>query len=132
MENTIQHATQILILTFLAITFLQSGMDKMLDWKGNLGFMRGHFSKTAFKDYVPALLGVATVLEMLSGILAGVGAIQLMIDGKSSIGFLGAVIAALTLMFLFLGQRIAKDYAGAQTLVVYLIPTVFLVFLMQG
>lgn len=131
MENMIQHATQILILVFLAITFLQSGMDKMLDWKGNLGWISGHFSKTVFKDYVPVLLGVAMVLEMLSGILGGVGAIQLMIDGKSSIGFLGAVISALTLLFLFLGQRIAKDYVGAQTLVIYLIPTVFLVFLMQ-
>jgi len=131
MENMIQHATQILILIFLAITFLQSGMDKMLDWKGNLGFIRGHFSKTVFKDYMAGLLGAAMVLEMLSGILGGVGAIQLIIDGKSSIGFLGAVISALTLMFLFLGQRIAKDYAGAQTLVIYLIPTVFLVFLMQ-
>ena len=131
MENMIQNATQILILTFLAITFLQSGIDKILDWKGNLNWITGHFSKTAFKDYVPVLLGLVLVMEMLSGILGGVGVIQFLIDGRSSIGFLGAVLSAITLLILFLGQRIAKDYVGAQTLVVYLIPTVFLVHLMQ-
>jgi len=131
MENMIQHATQILLLSFLAITFLQSGIDKITDWKGNLGWLTGHFSKTAFKSYVPILLGIVTVLEMLSGILGGVGVIQFIIDGNSSIGFLGAVLSAITLLFLFLGQRIAKDYVGAQTLVVYLVPTVFLVYLMQ-
>lgn len=127
----IQHATQILILIFLAITFLQSGLDKMLDWKGNLGWLNGHFAKSIFKDQVPLLLGLVMVLEMLSGILGGVGAIQFIIEGHSSIGFFGAVLSAITLLLLFLGQRIVKDYAGAQTLVIYLIPTVFLVFLMQ-
>ena len=131
MENMIQHATQILILSFLAITFLQSGIDKMMDWKGNLSWLTGHFSKTMFKEYVPILLGLVMIMEMLSGILGGVGVIQFLIDGHSSIGFLGAVLSAVTLLILFLGQRIAKDYVGAQTLVVYLIPTVFLVYLMQ-
>lgn len=131
MENLISNATEILLLAFLTITFLQSGIDKMLDWKGNLDWLTGHFSKTFFKGIVPLLLGTVLVLEMLSGILSGAGAIQFVVDGESSIGFLGAVLAAITLLMLLLGQRVAKDYAGAQTIVVYLIPTVFLVFLMQ-
>src|SRR5690606_34854818 len=131
MENLISNATEILLLAFLTITFLQSGIDKMLDWKGNLDWLTGHFSKTFFKGIVPLLLGTVLVLEMLSGILSGAGAIQFVVDGESSIGFLGAVLAAITLLMLLLGQRVAKDYAGAQTTVVYLIPTVFLVYLMQ-
>jgi len=131
MENLISNATEILLLAFLTITFLQSGIDKMLDWKGNLDWLTGHFSKTFFKGIVPLLLGTVLVLEMLSGILSGAGAIQFVVDGESSIGFLGAVLAAITLLMLLLGQRVAKDYAGAQTIVVYLIPTVFLVYLMQ-
>ncbi|RUA16820.1 MAG: DoxX family protein [Flavobacteriia bacterium] len=132
MENLISNATEILLLLFLTITFLQSGIDKMLDWKGNLGWLTGHFSKSIFKGSVPVLLGTILVLEMLSGILCGVGVFQFVIDGDSSIGFLGAVLSAITLLLLLLGQRVAKDYAGAQTIVVYLIPTVFLVYLMQG
>lgn len=120
------------MLLFLTITFLQSGIDKMLDWKGNLGWLTGHFSKSIFKGSVPVLLGTILLLEMLSGILCGVGVIQFLIDGNSSIGFLGGVLSAITLLLLLLGQRVAKDYAGAQTIVVYLIPTVFLVYLMQG
>ncbi|KAB5488862.1 DoxX family protein [Flagellimonas hadalis] len=132
MENLISNATEILLLLFLTITFLQSGIDKMLDWKGNLGWLTGHFSKSIFKGSVPVLLGTILVLEMLSGILCGVGVFQFVIDGDSSIGFLGAVLSAITLLLLLLGQRVAKDNAGAQTIVVYLIPTVFLVYLMQG
>ncbi len=131
MENLISNATEILLLLFLTITFLQSGIDKMLDWKGNLGWLTGHFSKSIFKGSVPLLLGAILFLEMLCGILCGVGVFQFMIDGNSSIGFLGAVLSAITLLMLLLGQRVAKDYAGAQTIVIYLIPTVFLVYLMQ-
>ena len=34
---------QILIAIFMAITFLQSGLDKILDRKGNLEFFEAHF-----------------------------------------------------------------------------------------
>ncbi|MEZ4809830.1 MAG: DoxX family protein [Allomuricauda sp.] len=131
MENFTAHATQILLLAFLAITFLQSGLDKMMDWKGNLTWLNEHFSKTFMKAFVPVLLGITLLLEMVSGILCAVGAFQFVFDGVSTIGFYGAVLSAITLLLLLFGQRVAKDYAGAQTLVVYLIPTVFLVYLMQ-
>ncbi|MBO0342074.1 MAG: DoxX family protein [Bacteroidota bacterium] len=131
MNNLLSHATEILLLVFLTITFLQSGIDKILDWKGNLGWLTGHFSKSIFKGTVPVLLSIILVFEMLSGILSGVGVFQFAIDGESGIGFYGAIISAVTLLMLLLGQRVAKDYAGAQTIVVYLIPTIFLLYLIQ-
>ncbi|GLU43225.1 DoxX family protein [Allomuricauda sp. NBRC 101325] len=131
MELILAHATEILLLVFLTITFLQSGIDKILDWKGNMGWLTGHFSKSIFKGSVPLLLGVILIMEMLSGILCGVGMIQFFMDGKSTIGFYGAVLSSTTLLMLLLGQRVAKDYEGARTIVVYLIPAVFLVYLMQ-
>jgi len=131
MNELFSNATEILLLAFLTITFLQSGIDKLLDWKGNLGWLTGHFSKSIFKGSVPLLLGIVLILEMLSGILCGVGIFQIAVDGESNYGFYGAVISAVTLLMLLLGQRVAKDYAGAQTIVVYLIPTIFLVYLMQ-
>lgn len=131
MNNLFSNATEILLLAFLTITFLQSGIDKIMDWKGNLGWLSGHFSKTIFKGTVLVLLGVVLVLEMLSGILCGVGMFQIAFDGESDFGLYGATLSAITLLMLLLGQRVAKDYVGAQTIVVYLIPTVFLVYLMQ-
>lgn len=131
MENFTSHATQILLLAFLSITFLQSGLDKMMDWKGNLTWLNDHFSRTFMKGFVPVLLGITLSLEMISGMLCAVGIFQFIIDGGSTIGFYGAVLSAFTLLLLLFGQRVAKDYAGALTIVVYLIPTVFLVYLMQ-
>lgn len=126
-----EHLTEILLLLFLAITFLQSGWDKIADWKGNLGWLQGHFSKTLFKDIVPLLLCVILVLESISGVLAVFGVVQLVASDGNSLGFYAAVLSSITLLFLLLGQRIAKDYDGARTIVIYFIPTVFLVFLMQ-
>ncbi|NVN17078.1 DoxX family protein [Muricauda sp. HICW] len=131
MNDLFSNATEILLLAFLTITFLQSGIDKLMDWKGNLGWLTGHFSKTIFKGTVPVLLSVVLVLEMLSGILCGVGIFEFAVEGESMFGFYGATLSAITLLMLLLGQRVAKDYVGAQTIVVYLIPTVFLVYLMQ-
>lgn len=125
MDNLLSNATEILLLVFLTITFLQSGIDKLMDWKGNLGWLTGHFSKSIFKGTVPVLLSVILMLELLSGILCGVSVFQFAIDGESVFGFYGAIISAVTLLMLLLGQRVAKDYVGAQTIVVYLIPTVF-------
>lgn len=123
--------TELLLLIFLTITFLQSGIDKVLNWKGNLSWLTGHFAKSPFKGMVPVLLGIIMVLEMLSGILSGVGVFQFAIDGESVFGFYGAILSTITLLMLLLGQRVAMDYEGARTIVVYLIPTIFLVYIMQ-
>jgi uncharacterized membrane protein YphA (DoxX/SURF4 family) len=131
MNHLFSNITEILLLAFLTIVFLQSGIDKLLNWKGNLSWLTGHFSKSLFKGSVPVLLAIILVMEMLSGILCGVGIFQAAIDGKSIIGFYGAILSAVTLLMLLLGQRVAMDYEGAKTIVVYLIPTVFLVYLMQ-
>jgi hypothetical protein len=40
-------------------------------------------------------------------------------------------LSAIALIFLLIGQRLAKDYAGAMTLAVYFIITLFGVFLMS-
>mgnify|MGYP000586416037 CR=1 FL=1 len=41
----------LLLLAFLAITFLQSGYDKIADWNGNVSWLKGHFSQT-FLNYI--------------------------------------------------------------------------------
>ena len=40
----------------VAILFLQSGLDKVFDWKGNLDWLTGHFAKTFMGRMVPLLL----------------------------------------------------------------------------
>ena len=131
MEHILSNATQILILLFLTITLLQSGIDKIMDWKGNVTWLKDHFSKSIFNGLVPLLLGIILLMEMISGILCAVGAFQFIASGESNMAFCGALLSAITLLFLLLGQRVAKDYEGAKTIVVYFIPTIFLIYLLQ-
>jgi len=44
---------QILVAAFLAILFLQSGIDKIVDRRGNLEWLKGHFAKSALAGVVP-------------------------------------------------------------------------------
>jgi len=120
-----------ILLIFLIIVFLQSGMDKITDWKGNLSWLTGHFSTSPFKNSVPLLLGIITAMEVIAGLLCLIGWFHLLLYDAPLFAFYGALISAITLLMLLLGQRVAKDYEGAKTIVIYLIPTVFLLFLLQ-
>lgn len=121
MDLLIENATAILILLFLIVTFLQSGVDKILDWKGNLDFISEHFKNSPLGGMVPLLLAVITVFELAAGILMLIGVVQLTTTGATSMAFYGLVLSALSLIMLLVGQRLAKDYAGAMTLAVYFI-----------
>jgi hypothetical protein len=104
---------------FFGILFLQSGLDKASDWKGNLEWLKGHFSKTLFHKQVPVLLATITLIEILAGVLSTAGAIVMLVNGRGSIAVIGITLSAIALLMLFLGQRLAKDYAGAASLAIY-------------
>jgi len=125
------NAASILILIFLAVTFLQSGYDKVIDWQGNVGWLKGHFEKTFIKNQVPQSLMLILVLEIIAGILCVAGVIQLLLNDVRTFGFYGAIFSSITLIFLLFGQRIAKDYDGARTIAIYFVPAVLGVYLLQ-
>ena len=131
MKELLNNATEILLLLFLIITFLQSGIDKIVDWKGNLSWLKGHFAKTPFKNSVPFLLSTVLLIEIAAGVLCAVGLIFILVKEDSSIAFIGAILSCIALLMLLFGQRLAKDYEGAKTIAVYFIPAIFLVFLLQ-
>jgi uncharacterized membrane protein YphA (DoxX/SURF4 family) len=131
MNTFVTHATEILLLVFLSITFLQSGLDKLFNYTGNLQWLQGHFSKSPLKRMVPALLMVLTLTELLAGILCVAGIIQLLAASGTQWALWGSITSCIALLMLLFGQRLAQDYAGAQTIVIYFVPAVFLVFLLQ-
>ena len=110
---------QILAALFLAILFLQSGLDKVIDRRGNLEWLVGHFAKSPLASTVGPMFFFITVLELLAGVLCGCGVVQLLISATPTLAFWGSVTAGVALSALFFGQRVAKDYAGAATLVPY-------------
>jgi len=70
-------------------------------------------------------------MEFAAGLVCLLGVLQLAVTGDHTIAFYGAIVSSLTFLMLLFGQRIAKDYEGAKTIVIYFIPAVFLVYLLQ-
>ena len=118
----------ILVLIFLALTFLQSGYDKLFHWKDNVGWLTSHFANTILKKAVPFALFHVLVLELISGVLSIVGAIELYVNEGRTFGFYAGIFSCVTLLMLLFGQRLAKDYDGARTIVIYFIPAVMVVY----
>jgi diacylglycerol kinase len=121
---------QIFTAAFLAILFLQSGIDKIVDYRGNLEWLKGHFSKSQLAGVVSVLLAAITILEVAAGALSAIGCIILIVSRETTLAFYGAVISAVALIALFFGQRMAKDYAGAAVLVPYFLLTLVAIYLL--
>ena len=124
------HLLQIFVSAFLAILFLQSGIDKVIDRRGNLEWLKGHFAKSPLAGSVPMMVTVITLLEILAGALSAIGCGLIVLMRDSTCAFYGAVIAALSIIALFFGQRIAKEYAGAAVLVPYFLLTLSAIYLL--
>ena len=122
--ETVFLIVQVLAVSFLAILFLQSGLDKLVDKKGNLEWLSSHFANSPLKNFVPVLFFTITVVELLSGILNLLGVVFLLLEGSLILALYGTILASIALIMLFFGQRIAKDYVGAQSLVSYFILTI--------
>jgi diacylglycerol kinase len=121
---------QIFASAFLAILFLQSGIDKVVDRRGNLEWLKGHFAKSPLAGIVPALLTIITILETAAGAFSGIGCAAVILLHDSTLAFYGAVISAVAIIALFLGQRMAKDYAGAAVLVPYFLLALVAIYLL--
>lgn len=113
----------------VSILFIQSGLDKVFDWKGNLGWLNGHFSKTFLSSMVAPMLATITLMELATGFLSAIGIIYFLLNGSLAVVFYAAVLGALSLLALFFGQRVAKDYPGAAVIVPYFILTLILIYL---
>ena len=115
---------QISISLLLIICFFQSGVDKIINRKENFNWLIGHFSNTPFRNYIRILLSIITFFEITTSLVLACGLIITIIYGSTEIRYCGFQLTIITLLSLFLGQRIAKDYDGAYVLVVYFIITV--------
>lgn len=113
----------------VAILFIQSGVDKVVDWRGNLDFLKGHFAKSVLAPLVLPMLATVTILELATGFLSAAGIIYFLTGGSLTLIFYAAVIGAASITALFFGQRVAKDYPGAAVLIPYFILLLLLIYL---
>jgi len=121
---------QILVSAFLAILFLQSGIDKVVDRRGNRAYLEQHFAKSPLAGTVGPMFAVITLLEISAGALSGMGCVVLILSHDSMVAYLGAVVGAINLVALFFGQRVAKDYVGSAALVPYFLLALSAIYLL--
>ena len=129
-DNAI-YLLQIFVSAFLGILFLQSGIDKVVDRQGNLDWLKGHFSKSPLAGLVPLLVFVITIVELAAGALSAIGCGLIIFSRDTGVAFYGAIIAAIAILALFFGQRMAKEYAGAAVLVPYFLVTLSAIYLLS-
>ena len=130
MSEMTSYLLQLLVSLFLAILFLQSGIDKVVDRQGNLQWLSGHFAKSPLAGFVPLLFTILTIIEVAAGALSGIGFLALLFMHNSTIAFYGAIVSSVAILCLFFGQRIAKEYAGAAILVPYFLVTLVAIYLL--
>jgi hypothetical protein len=113
----------------VAILFIQSGLDKVFDWRGNLEWLTGHFSKTFLHGTVPPMLATITIMELATGFLSAAGIVYFLVTNSVNLIFYASILGAASIVALFFGQRVAKDYAGAAVLIPYFILLLVLMYL---
>ena len=121
---------QVLVSAFLAVLFLQSGIDKVVDRSGNREYLNAHFARSPLAGTVGPMFLVITILEISAGALSGVGCALLLLTRDSTVAYLGAVLGSVNIVALFFGQRVAKDYAGAAALVPYFLLALTAIYLL--
>jgi predicted small integral membrane protein len=128
LEDIAKNLPSLFAALLVSILFIQSGLDKVFDWKGNVEWLTGHFSKTFLSGTVPMMLATITVMELATGMTSAFGIIKFLLTGTSDLIFYASVIGAASVTALFFGQRVAKDYAGAAILVPYFILLIILMY----
>jgi hypothetical protein len=128
-DYTLLNVVKVLLVLFASVLFTQSGFDKVVDYKGNKGYIKSVFEKTFLHSLSPLLFLVITILEVAAGLLCFIGVIMLLITGQEDFAIIGLELSALSILSLFTGQRIAKDYGGAASLVGYFLLICFGLFL---
>ena len=110
----------------LFVLFFQSSIDKIINWKDNYTWLQDYFSKTFLNRFTKFNLLVITILELTSALMCiccflGVIFYISFIHNYPGILVLTNILCSITLLFLFTGQRIAKDYLGAVRIIPYFI-----------
>ena len=78
--NLVLLSAPVFCLAFLAILFLQSGLDKVFNYKGNKEWLAGHFANSPLKNMVGLMVPLITILEVASGAFCAAGIVFYLID----------------------------------------------------
>lgn len=125
------YLAQLLILVFLLITFVVSVIEKFSDWQGTISYISETFKNSFIRNFIKPLIAFLVFLEVLTAYFVIIGIYQLYVNQEKETALLGTTFSCITILYMLVGQRIAKDYPGATSLTVYFILSVFGVYLLN-
>src|SRR2546430_6938180 len=102
------HGMQVFASAFLAILFLQSGIDKVVDRRGNLEWLKGHFAKSPLTGFVPAMVTIITLLELVAGGLRAGGGLFVFFCRGFPVALFLAGGGPLPILCLFFRARVGR------------------------
>jgi len=123
-------SVQILVLLFFSITYILAIIEKVADWKGTIDYYNNHFKNTKLQKIIPLLLLIVVFFEIVIVFLLAIGLYFLVSEESFIIAKVGLEISAILLLLFLIGQRLAKDYAGAMNITVYFILTVIGIYIL--
>ena len=114
-------AGRFLVTAFFAIVFGQSALDKWFDREGNLSYLRDHFKSSPLPpELVGPILSLLTAIEGLAALLCALGLVFFSWRNPGyNLASCGVALSGFALVSLIIGQRLAKDYAGAAVVASY-------------
>ena len=120
-------------LLIFAIVWLQSGVSKLIGFKGELAYFNQQFKSTwGIKHMVKESLVLVTVLEIGSGLIQIAAIYSLWASQDLILSYWAGLTSLFTLFTLITGQRMAKDYAGAQGIMVYIASAMLFLFILHS
>ncbi|UMB53063.1 DoxX family protein [Lutibacter sp. A64] len=120
----------ILVLLFFIITFFLSVIEKIADWKNTIAYYTNHFKNTILYKMIPVVMIQVLIFEIAAVILLCIGLYFLVLEDTIAIAKISLEVSAIILLQFLIGQRLAKDYAGAMNITVYFILTIIGIFLL--
>ena len=130
MKHLLENSAESFILLFFIVTFLQSGIDKIVDWKGNLSFINDHFKGSPLSHLAFPLLGLIMIMEIVASFTMTYGLYEMISNQGTFFALVGMQLTSLTLVCLQVGQRLAKDYPGAMCITIYFILSILGIFIL--
>jgi putative oxidoreductase len=106
---------------FFSVLFLQSGLDKLFNFKSNKEWYHSFFQNSLFKGWEGLLLSALMLTELAAGICSLTSVFWLWLGEGIRPMTVAIMLNLASLLFVFTGQRVAKDYQGAASTVPYFI-----------
>lgn len=125
MKELIPQLPKILVLAFLTFHFGISLFEKFYDWDRIFNFYNRTFTTTPLKNFTKPLIAIMMALESLNFFFLSIGLYQLITSQETETAVIGCTVSSLTTLYIFAGQRVAKNYSAANSLSIYFIISIF-------